>query len=342
MEYLVLSGLVSKLGEIDNNLDCEGALPNNVIKTDSIGFHSHSNITKSEQLFTNAQLVLMDEVISGSIQVVDGIVTDISSGPLSSRVSALDCSGNYLLPGLIELHTDHLETHYSPRPNVRWDKLASVQAHDAQIAAAGITTVYDCLRCGQESNTHRFSEGEILSLAETIRLASRHNRLRVEHRLHLRCELSAEDVLDDFHQFDHLSEVGLVSLMDHAPGQRQFVTLDSYAQYHQARLNMSDEEFSDYVDRRISDSKTYSVEHRQKISAICRERGIPIASHDDATQAHVNESVSCGVGIAEFPTTMDAAKKSHASGLGVLMGAPNVVRGGSHSGNVGARHLLHW
>ena len=293
----------------------------------------------SQQLYTNARIVLPNEVVMGCVRVTNGVISDISTGSSSAEKNTIDCQGDYLIPGLIELHTDHLETHYSPRPGVRWDMLPAIQAHDAQIAAAGITTVFDCLRCGQE-RAGQYTTGEMNTLAEVMRLAAEQNRLRVEHRLHLRCEVSAADVMQDFYSFENNSDVGLVSLMDHSPGQRQFPTLEGYAAYHQKRLKMSDEEFSEYVDVRVSASKKYSDKHRQQIATLCSQRGIPMASHDDATHAHVSESILHRVSIAEFPTTLEAAKESHNAGLGVLMGAPNVVRGQSHTGNVAARTLL--
>ena len=292
----------------------------------------------TEQVFTSARIVLADEVIDGSVHVKDGVIKDIAPGK-SSALAAIDCGGDYLVPGLIELHTDHLETHYCPRPGVRWGMLPSIQAHDAQIAAAGITTVYDCLRCGRENYQGGYDAGEMKAMAESLELARTQNRLRVDHRLHLRCEVSTADVLEDFYQFDEIPGVGMVSLMDHAPGQRQFTSLDSYAQYKQKRLKMSDSEFAEHIDLRVKDSKTYSDKHRRKLSEICAQRSIPMASHDDATLSHVRESIEYGVRIAEFPTTYEAARASHDAGLGVLMGAPNVVRGQSHSGNVAARTL---
>lgn len=293
----------------------------------------------TQQLFTNANIVLSDEVVRGCVQVTDGLIADISTGGSSTNASALDCQGDYLIPGLIELHTDHLETHYSPRPGVRWEMLPSIQAHDAQIAAAGITTVFDCLRCGQE-RSGEYAAGEMKKLAEAMRLAGEQNRLRVEHRLHLRCEVSVSDVMDDFHLFDAAPDVGLVSLMDHAPGQRQFPSMESYASYHQKKMKLTDAEFSNYVEVRVNASKKYSDKHRQELAKLCAERRIPLASHDDATLAHVKESILHGVSIAEFPTTLEAARQSHQAGLGVLMGAPNVVRGQSHTGNVAARTLI--
>lgn len=297
-----------------------------------------------QQVFHNANVVLADSVIYGCVQVVNGIITDIAQGRPGRRISAksvldVDCGGDFLVPGLIEMHTDHLEIHYSPRPGVRWGMLSAIQAHDAQIAAAGITTVLDCLRVGREQNGP-FESGEMKLLAKALRLAGEQNRLRAEHRLHLRCEVSAADVLDDFESFRDNPDVRLVSLMDHAPGQRQFTTLQAYAAYHQSKMKLSDEAFADYVSSRIEASSRYSEKHRKALSTLCQEAGILMASHDDATLAHVEESIRYGVQVAEFPTTLEAAQASHQSGLGVLMGAPNVVRGISHSGNVAARLLV--
>ncbi|NND91948.1 MAG: alpha-D-ribose 1-methylphosphonate 5-triphosphate diphosphatase [Granulosicoccus sp.] len=301
--------------------------------------------TPPEQIFSNAQIVLADTVVHGSVQVVDGFIRDISNTS-SARVHGsssagrpIDCQGDFLIPGLVELHTDHLETHYSPRPGIRWGMKAAIQAHDAQIAAAGITTVYDCLRMGRVEDD-LFESGEMRQLATALSEAGEENRLRVDHRLHLRCEVSARDVLDDFAEFADDADVGLVSLMDHAPGQRQFISMDAYKLYHKTKKKMSDDAFDEYVTLRVGSSQKYSASNRQALSALCAEHGVALASHDDATLAHVEESLQFGVRLAEFPTTLEAARASHAAGLGVLMGAPNVIRGCSHSGNVSAMTLL--
>jgi alpha-D-ribose 1-methylphosphonate 5-triphosphate diphosphatase len=301
---------------------------------------------RKERVFDNAQIVLTDTIVNGSVQVVDGLINDISeqalNGSSSARIASahsVDCEGDYLIPGLIELHTDQLETHYSPRPGVRWAMMSAIQAHDAQVAAAGITTVFDCLRMGDEGE-HSYDSGEMKRMATALGQARDQNRLRAEHQLHLRCEVSVANVLDDFEDFSDNPDVGLVSLMDHAPGQRQFTSMEAYSMYHQGKKKMSDEVFADYMASRVAASNKYSNKHRQAISQRCGELKIPLASHDDATLDHVNESIHHGVSVAEFPTTLTAAKASHEAGLGVLMGAPNVVRGLSHTGNVAARTLI--
>ncbi len=288
-----------------------------------------------ETVFSNARIVLEDEIVEGSVLVRDGKIADISTG--SSRVGE-DFEGDYLIPGLVELHTDHLEGHYSPRPGLRWHKTAAIQAHDAQIVTSGITTVFDCLRMGADEDGG-FEHGEMREMADAIQKAEQEGRLRAEHLLHLRCEVSADNVLQHFADFENDPYVRLVSLMDHAPGQRQFQTMDQYIFYYQKKRGLSDAEFAKFVDRRVSESDRNSTPHRTAISKVCAERGITVASHDDATLAHVDEAIENGVRLAEFPTSFDAAKASHEHGMSVLMGAPNIVRGKSHSGNIAARDL---
>jgi len=288
-----------------------------------------------ETVFSNARIVLENEIVEGSVLVRDGKIADISTG--SSRVGE-DFEGDYLIPGLVELHTDHLEGHYSPRPGLRWHKTAAIQAHDAQIVTSGITTVFDCLRMGADEDGG-FEHGEMREMADAIQKAEQEGRLRAEHLLHLRCEVSADNVLQHFADFENDPYVRLVSLMDHAPGQRQFQTMDQYIFYYQKKRGLSDAEFAKFVDRRVSESDRNSTPHRTAISKVCAERGITVASHDDATLAHVDEAIENGVRLAEFPTSFDAAKASHEHGMSVLMGAPNIVRGKSHSGNIAARDL---
>ena len=286
-------------------------------------------------ILKNARLVLEDEIVHGTIAVRGGQIVDISHG---GSASGEDMQGDYILPGLIELHTDHLEQHYSPRPGVTWNLTAAIQAHDVQVAASGITTVFDCLRLGSDEDGG-FDEGEMSAMSAAIASAQDNNRLRAEHRIHLRCEVSAPDVLRHFEEFEDDAKVGLVSLMDHAPGQRQFQTMDQYTLYYKTKRGLTDEQFTKFVDRRQKQSATYSDKHRAALAAACHERNISIASHDDATLDHVEESKAFGVTVAEFPTSMEAASASHNAGMGVLMGAPNVVRGKSHSGNIAAREL---
>lgn len=287
-----------------------------------------------ETILSNAQIVLADQVIEGTVCFADGVITDI--GEVSGR--GQDLNGDYLIPGLVELHTDHLETHYAPRPKVRWHPVAAVQAHDAQIAASGITTVFDAIRVGLDEHSDMGMD-ELRILADAITAGMNAGRLRADHLIHLRCEVSAPDCLTSFEKIMDHPLVRLASLMDHAPGQRQFASADAYRTYYQGKLKMSDQALAEFIARRSHESDVYSDKHRNALAELSNSRGIALASHDDATADHVEKAQALGVRIAEFPTTLEAARASREAGMAILMGGPNVVRGGSHSGNVSAREL---
>jgi len=293
-----------------------------------------NTVALGDLVLTNARIVLANEVMEGSVRIDGGMITDIGS---PSR-TGLGLDGDYLIPGLVELHTDHLETHYAPRPKVRWNPVAAVQAHDAQIAASGITTVFDAIRVGIDEHAD-MGASELRILADAVAAGVAAGRLRADHLIHLRCEVSAPDCLDAFMAIKDRPLVKFASLMDHAPGQRQFASADAYKIYYQGKLKMSDAALAEFIARRSGESETYSNKHRVALAGICHDLGIVLASHDDATEAHVAEAVTLGTRVAEFPTTTEAAQASRDAGMSILMGGPNVVRGGSHSGNVSARAL---
>lgn len=293
----------------------------------------------SEQIFRNARIVLEDAVIHGTLVTKDGLIQHIDEG---NGTIGEDCDGQYIVPGLVELHTDNVEAHLHPRPKVRWDTMAALQAHDMQVCGSGITTVFDGLRVGHEELRVKSKDAmeELLEIADAVSKAQADNLLKSEHFIHLRCEVSLPDTVGAFDRIADNKQVRLASLMDHAPGQRQFASLDAYKTYYQGKYGISDTEFDDYAKRRIAQSERYSRSNRETIAIQATEKGIALASHDDATIDHVSEGIDLGVVVAEFPTTLEAARHAHKNGLHVLMGAPNVVRGKSHSGNISAADLL--
>lgn len=285
-----------------------------------------------EWVFGNARIVTASEIIAGAVLVRDGMIADISESGAARIDSDLD--GAYLLPGLVELHTDHLESHYRPRPGVAWPPVGALLAHDAQIAAAGITTVFDALRAGAfdaDSGGLRRANGE---LSQAIANARAANILRADHRIHLRCELPCPDTFDTAEALVEDGLVDLLSVMDHTPGERQYVSLDKFRQYYLGKKIMTADRLEEFIVERREQNLLHSDRNRRAIVNLALARGLKLASHDDATPEHVAEAVADGVTISEFPTTEEAARAAHAHGLAVLMGAPNLVRGGSHSGNI--------
>lgn len=288
-------------------------------------------------LVTNARVVTPDADFHGTVRVVEGSIAEIAPGR-TALPGAVDFHGDLLIPGLVELHTDVLERHLAPRPGVQWPFLAAVLAYDTQLAVAGITTVLDSLAVGYLIDGGQRPR-DPRPLVEAVQAARAANALRSEHYLHLRCEVGAESVVRDFEPLVEDPTVRLVSLMDHAPGQRQFVSLDKYREYNQGRYALSDSEMDALIEQRLADHAKYEEKHRAAIVTLCHKHGLRLASHDDATAGHVEEAAEIGTVIAEFPTTLEAADAARGLGLAIMAGAPNLVRGHSHSGNVSAAEL---
>jgi len=287
---------------------------------------------------TNARIVTPERVILGTVEVLKGAIVAVYRGTTAWR-GAIDLDGDYLIPGLVELHTDNLEQTAQPRPGVKWPAMAAVIAHDAQVVAAGITTVFDALAVGDISFHKTTPRRPARDLVGAIHGAVEQGLTRSRHHLHIRCEVGSEDLITELEPMIDDPLVKLVSVMDHAPGQRQYADLTSYKLWYETRYKMGEEELSALMKRQIEASRTNGERQRKAVVDMCRKRRLPLASHDDATPEHVEQAVGEGGVIAEFPTTEEAARAAHARGLRVLMGAPNVVQGGSHSGNVSALDL---
>ncbi|EMJ5851357.1 alpha-D-ribose 1-methylphosphonate 5-triphosphate diphosphatase [Klebsiella aerogenes] len=288
-------------------------------------------------IINNVKLVLEDETIDGSLEVQDGRIYAFAESQ-SRQPGALDGEGGWLLPGLIELHTDNLDKFFTPRPKVDWPAHSAMSSHDALMVASGITTVLDAVAIGDVRDGGDRLEN-LEKMINAVEETQKRGLNRAEHRLHLRCELPHHTTLPLFEKLVDREPVTLVSLMDHSPGQRQFANREKYREYYQGKYQLSGEQMLRFEEEQMALAATWSLPNRQAIAAMCRERQIALASHDDATHEHVAESYRLGSVIAEFPTTLAAAQASRQHGMNVLMGAPNIVRGGSHSGNVAAHQL---
>jgi len=291
----------------------------------------------SELVLGNARVVMRDDVVHGTVHVLAGRVADVDS-TRTAAMGADDLEGDYLIPGIVELHTDVLEKHAFPRPSARWPEVPAVVAHDGQLIAAGITTVLDSLAIGYVYDGGQRARNP-LPLIAAIEHARSSEMLKAEHRLHLRCEVSTEHVVTDFAPHASNPLVRLVSLMDHSPGQRQFTDVAKYREYNQGKYGLSDAEIDALIEKRIADRTKYGDAHRAALLGLCESGRVPLASHDDATTGHVEEAVKAGMVIAEFPTTLEAARAAKAYGLATIAGAPNLVMGRSHSGNVSVADL---
>jgi alpha-D-ribose 1-methylphosphonate 5-triphosphate diphosphatase len=290
-----------------------------------------------ETILTNAILVSPDATLHGTLVVRGGEIVEVRQGR-SAALTARDLDGDYLIPGIVDTHTDNLERQVQPRSLARWPSRSAMVAHDAQCAAAGVTTVFDALCLGDlgfdKERIRTFRDG-VVDLDALTEAAL----LKAEHFLHLRCEVPALDMLALFDSVADHKLVRMVSLMDHSPGVGQYADLDFYRALR--RRGGMDEA---YIERRILELQAQRertrIPHRRALLDRVGKRDIALASHDDRTAAEIAENAADGIDISEFPVTMEAAKAAKAVGMQVIAGAPNIVRGGSHSGNVAAAELL--
>ena len=288
-------------------------------------------------VFKNARLVLPNEVVLGSLSVSEGKISSVDQG-LADNLDGWDVEGDYLMPGFVEMHTDNFERHLMPRPKVQWAEMPALIAHDAEVAAAGITTVFDALGVGDaDPDSLRGSTWQ--PVIETIDTCAREGLLRADHHLHVRCELPAPNTIELFEPFQGHARLSLISLMDHTPGQRQWENIDVARIYYTGKKGWSVEKFERQVMLSGELQARYAAPHRAYFVAYCKSQGIALASHDDTTPEHVLQAHAEGASMSEFPTTLLAAQTARAHGLLNVMGGPNVVRGGSHSGNVAAAEL---
>ena len=239
----------------------------------------------------------------------------------------------------MELHTDNLERHIEPRPSVDWPHLSAILAHDGELASTGITTVFDALRVGSILSGSIGYEPYARNMANELLALRASGTLKISHFIHLRAEICSETLLAELADFGPEDRIGIVSLMDHTPGERQFRDVSKLQEYYAKKRGLSDAAFAEHVARLKALQARFGAVHEAGAVAEAARLGAALASHDDTTAAQVTTSRRHGVRFAEFPTTLEAAEACRAEGIAIMMGAPNIIRGGSHSGNVSALDL---
>lgn len=288
-----------------------------------------------ELAYRNAHVVTADEDFLGSVLVREGRIVSVDRG---AGAVGEDFEGDVLMPGVIDLHTDNLEKHFFPRPNIDWNPISAAVTHDGCGISVGVTTVFDSLSIGSFNAAASRNHDNVARLATGLEQAWRSGLLKADHRLHWRCETPADDLPGRLELFAEHPMTALFSVMDHTPGQRQYRNLDKYLANWRAD-GMTDEA----ADRRlveIRDRQCRNADrHRRLVADVARAKGVPLASHDDEDAAHIDFAADLGATVAEFPVTIEAARRARERGMVIVMGGPNLIRGGSYSGNVPAADL---
>ena len=290
-----------------------------------------------ELAYRNAMVVTGDDAFMGSVRVVDGKIASIDRGP--SGVGE-DLGGDVLMPGVIDLHTDNLEKHFFPRPNIDWNPVSAAVTHDGCCLSVGVTTVFDSLSIGSFNAAASRNHDNLIRLTDGLLAARQAGMLKGDHRLHWRCETTADDLPDRLETLASNPLTSLFSLMDHTPGQRQYRNLENHLANWRANgmtVEATETRMAEIRDRQSRNASR----HRKLVAGLAEQHRTPLASHDDESIAHIDEASDLGATVAEFPVTLEAAERAKARGMIVVMGGPNLIRGGSYSGNVPAADLAH-
>jgi alpha-D-ribose 1-methylphosphonate 5-triphosphate diphosphatase len=289
-------------------------------------------------VLTNARIVLADTVVNGSLVIDNGRIAAVDASKAQSN--AIDLENDYVIPGIVDMHTDNLERHYFPRPQIDWNPASATIAHDGVCISSGVTTVFDSLSLGVGAASGEARDLDNLRrLIDGIESADASSALRAQHFIHWRCELPGASLQAQLEEFLPRRHTRLASLMDHTPGQRQYKNLDVFLDRTWRREGMSEAAIAERLSRRREDQDRHVEINRPYLAQMASALGIPLATHDDETAEHVAQAHAVGATIAEFPVTLEAAREARRLGMVNVMGGPNLIRGGSYSGNVSAKEL---
>ncbi len=280
-------------------------------------------------------LVLPDRVVpGGSVLIENGLIADIRDHSVAGGLAG---AGKHLFPGFVDMHGDMIELELEPRAKVDFPMSVAVHHLDARLAASGVTTAYAGV-----SFSRNAAEGDRRSFSHTsniIRaLRDAQGSTRVDHKIHARFDITYTAAIDALAGLLQDDMVDLVSVMDHTPGQGQYRNLERLIELKAARGEGSLDDVRANVAARMATrtSEDEILTNLEKVSALCREYGVSLASHDDDTVKKANIMADIGAVISEFPVTMEAAETVVSRGLMTAMGAPNAMRGQSYSGNLSA------
>jgi alpha-D-ribose 1-methylphosphonate 5-triphosphate diphosphatase len=296
-------------------------------------------------VITNGLIVTEDEILEGLDLLMEGDriagIAPTGSTPVSGKDEVFDARGGYVTPGFIDIHSDYIEHMSAPRPTSLMDFALGLHETERELVGHGITTMFHSLSIYKGA---LFNEKPIRNpenVGKFVDLISRTHTSRhlIRHRFHARFEIDNIDRMEELAGYLRNGKVHLLSFMDHTPGQGQYRDLELYRKTLKGYQDLSDKELDEII-RRTQSSEKLTMDHITALAAIAREHHVAIASHDDDSVEKIRLVKSFGTTISEFPITMDVACEAVREGLHTIAGAPNVLLGGSHSGNLSAAEAI--
>ena len=271
-------------------------------------------------------------VQGGRIAAID---TNLELPDGTQRIPA---EGLLLSPGFIDLHCDAIEKEIRPRPGGSFPLDIALTELDKRLAACGVTTMYHCLCFGESETNDLRTAARAEEIALTMRALE--PMLTVRNRIHVRFEVTDTGSVPVLRHLLQRHGAHLFSIMDHTPGQGQFTERKHFISYYGQAEHLSGDQAAKLAEARMATRHEVGDEHIRELTDLCRRQGIPMASHDDDTVQKIAWVHGMGIGLSEFPVRLAAAREARRLGMEVLMGAPNILRGGSLTGNLGGQDAI--
>ncbi len=293
-------------------------------------------------LIKNGIVVTPDKLLPGNdVRIENGRIAEVGVGLTAHGETVIDASGAWVAPGFVDVHSDYIEHVTAPRPTSLMDFTLALRIAERELLTHGITTMFHSLSF---YGSNDFGTNPVRSVENSRRLidvieTSHQSRHQIRHRFHARFEIDNVNRVDELKELITAGKVHLLSFMDHSPGQGQYRDLEIYKIILQGYRKLGPGE----VEAMIADRKTRAkvpFETLLEIAEVARARGIALASHDDDTVEKLDVVQALGSTISEFPITLEVAREARRRGLETIAGAPNVLLGGSHSGNLSAAQAV--
>jgi len=290
----------------------------------------------NQLIFTDAQIVTENDTFLGSIIIENDLIIDLI--PNNKFKQAVSLNGMFMLPGLVDVHSDYFEKEINPRPNTGFPIDMALRNLDLRALSCGITSLFNAVSYREDEGTNRSIK---LGLSMSKKMIEYHNKklFKINHYLHARLDTTSISILDCINKILNYELTRVAVYNDHTPGQRQFRRIDKYLEYSSDRSGKSHGELLSTISKKQElAEKTKFI--RPKLAEILTKNNLIIGSHDDTDFNHIDEAIKDGATFCEFPTTIDACRYAKEKRLKVLMGATNLILGKSQSGNISTRDVL--
>lgn len=297
----------------------------------------------SKTCIYNANIILPNEVVFGFISIDGNSIINISSEILNFQgnypdINMINAQGAYVMPGIIDIHSDAIEKEIQPRPNALFPIDMAFYELEKRLAGNGITTIYHSLCLSDEWGV-RDSEMVIDIIRNINKL--KNIRTMINHKIHLRYELTYLDGLKKLEELIHNNSIDFMSYMDHTPGQGQFRSLEDLKNFTMQSYGKKEKDVNEFIDKTIDCQSKIDWNNLIRVARIAKTKGIRLAFHDDDTKEKIETLLKCEGVLSEFPINIETALYAKSKDLHVCVGAPNIVRGMSHSKNMRAIDAIH-